>query len=358
MADIDKFREQIDKIDDKFLEMLNRRAKLAIKIGKEKSKLNKANHFHVPHREREIFERLKSRNSGPFPNKAVESVFREIISATLALEKPLNIAFLGPETTFSHQAAVRKFGHAAEFRPANNISHIFSMVEKGHADYGVVPIENSIEGVVNLTLDSFVDSPLVICDEIRLGISHCLLSQTGDPEQIKEIHSHPQALAQCRNWLAENYPKAELIPTSSTATAASLAAKNKRIGAVASKLAVESFDLKIIAQKIEDEARNTTRFLIIGKDMAKKAKDNKTSMMFSIKDEAGSLLKILQLFARHDINLTKIQSRPLRNRPWEYLFFVDFQGHIEDARIKKVVDTLRKRSLFLRVMGSYPRKDP
>ncbi len=357
MGDIDKLREQIDKIDDKFLEMLNRRSRLAIKIGKEKSKQNKANHFHVPHREREIFERLKSQNSGPFPDKAVESVFREIISATLALEKPLNIAFLGPETTFSHQAAVRKFGHAAEFCPANNIGDIFNMVEKGHADYGVVPIENSIEGVVNLTLDSFVDSPLVICDEIRLGISHCLLSYSGDPKQIKEIHSHPQALAQCRNWLAEHFPNVELIPTSSTATAAKLAEKNKRIGAVASKLAVESCDLKIIAQKIEDEARNTTRFLIIGKEMAKKAKANKTSIMFSIRDETGSLLKILQMFARHDINLTKIQSRPLRNRPWEYLFFVDFQGHLEDAGIKKVLSTLKKRSLFLRVMGSYPRKD-
>ncbi len=216
LSKIDQLREQIDRIDDKFLEMLNRRAKLAIKIGQEKARLNRNNHFHVPHREREIFERLRSQNKGPFPDSAIESVFREICSATLALEKPLKIAFLGPETTFSHQAAVKKFGHAAEFCPAANINGIFSMVEKGHADYGVVPIENSIEGVVNLTLDTFVDSPLVICDELQLGISHCLMSQSGKPEQVREIHSHPQALAQCRHWLGEHFPEAEQIPTSST----------------------------------------------------------------------------------------------------------------------------------------------
>ncbi|MCA9482671.1 MAG: prephenate dehydratase [Nitrospina sp.] len=356
MSKIDQLREQIDRIDDKFLEMLNRRAKLAIKIGQEKARLNRNNHFHVPHREREIFERLKSQNKGPFPDSAIESVFREICSATLALEKPLNIAYLGPETTFSHQAAMKKFGHSAEFRPATHINGIFRLVEQGHADYGVVPIENSIEGVVNLTLDTFVDSPLVICDEIRLGISHCLMSHSGKPGQVKEIHSHPQALAQCRNWLSEHYPDAEQIPTSSTAIAAQLAGQEKHIAAVAGKLAAETYKLKVIAERIEDDLKNTTRFLIIGKEMAKKAKHNKTSIMFSIKDEAGSLLKILQLFARHEINLTKIQSRPLRNRPWEYLFFVDFEGHVEEPGIVKVLDTLRKRSLFLRVMGSYPRK--
>jgi len=357
LSKIDQLREQIDKIDDKLLEMFNRRAQLAIKIGQEKSRQNRSAHFHVPHREREIFERLKSKNSGPFPNEAVESVFREICSATLALEKPLNIAYLGPQTTFSHQAAIRQFGHAARFLPVNSIEAIFTEVEQGRADYGVVPIENTIEGVVNLTLDSFVDSPLFICDEVKLGISHYFLSKTGDLKDVKEIYSHPHALAQCRNWLNKNMPNLEQISTSSTAIAAEIASKNKHIAAVAGKLAAEFFDLKILAEKIEDRAQNTTRFLVIGREIPRRAKHNKTSIMFSIKDESGSLLKVLQLFAKNGINLTKIQSRPLRNRQWEYLFFVDFEGHVEEAPIKKVLSTLKKRCLFLRMMGSYPRKD-
>ncbi|MFQ5481837.1 MAG: prephenate dehydratase, partial [Nitrospinaceae bacterium] len=285
------------------------------------------------------------------------TVFREICSATLALEKPLHIAFLGPETTFSHQAAVKQFGHSAVFTPAASIPEIFEEVERGRCNYGVVPIENSIEGVVNLTLDAFVDSPLFICEEVKLGVSHCFLTKTGDPKQVKEIISHPQALAQCRGWLLRNWPGVVQTPASSTAAAAEKASHDKSAAAVAGRLAAELFDLKILAEHIEDQARNTTRFLIIGAQSAKKAKANKTSIMFSIKDEAGSLLKILQLFARNEINLTKIESRPLRNRPWEYLFFVDFEGHVDDAKTRKVVEVLGRRSLFVRVLGSYPKKD-
>ncbi len=357
MSKIDQLRERIDKIDDQLLALLNRRARLAIQIGREKSKQNRSAHFHVPHREREIFERLKSLNTGPFPDSGVEAVFREVCSATLALEKPLNIAYLGPQTTFSHQAAVKQFGHAAVFLPVNSIEAIFTEVERGRADYGVVPIENSIEGVVNLTLDSFVDSPLYILDEVKLGISHYFLSKTGDLKDVKEIYSHPHALAQCRTWLSKHCPNIEQIPTSSTAIAAEIASRNKHAGAVAGRLAAEFFELKIIAEKIEDRAKNITRFLIIGKEMAKRARQNKTSMMFSIRDEAGSLIKVLQLFARNGINLTRIQSRPLRNRQWEYLFFVDFEGHVEDPVVEKVLGQLKKRCLYLRVMGSYPKKD-
>jgi len=354
---IDQIRDQIDQIDKKLLDLFNRRAKLAIEIGQEKSKKNESNHFHVPHREREIFERMKELNPGPLPAASVESIFREIFSATLALEKPLSIAYLGPATTFSHQAALKQFGHSAVFVPAQSLEAIFKDVEQGISDYGVVPIENSIEGVVNLTLDCFVDSPLYICDEILLGISLYYLSKNGDTKQIKKIYSHPQPLAQCRNWLNRYAPDIEQIATSSTAVAAEMASKDKHAAALAGKLAAEFYNLKIIARKIEDRSQNTTRFLVISPEKSKRAKHNKTSVMFSIRDEAGSLIKVLQMFARHDINLTKIQSRPLKNRPWEYLFYVDFQGHAEDPKIAKVLETVGRRSVFMRVLGSYPRNN-
>ncbi len=351
---IKELRQKIDRIDDQILKLINRRAELAIQIGKEKSKINKANHFHVPHREREIIERLKQANPGPFPNPSIESVFREVFSATLALEKPLTIGFLGPETTFSHQAALRRFGHSAVLIPHPHLETVFLEVEQGHCDYGVVPVENSIEGVINLTLDCFVDFPLLICDEIKMEISLCLMAKTGDRKKIKKLFSHPQPLAQCRTWIHRNLPQAEQIPASSTANAAEMAKKHKNAAAITGRLAAEVYGLKILAANIQDRADNLTRFLVIGKERAKKARRNKTSVMFSIKDESGSLLKALQLFARNGINLSKIQSRPLRNRPWEYLFYVDFEGHIEDARVARVLDHLSKQCLFLQVLGSYP----
>lgn len=357
MPKIDEIRDQIDKIDEKLLQLFNRRAKLAIQIGQEKFKRNDSNHFHVPHRERDIIERMQQANPGPLPGQAVDSIFREIFSATLALEKPLNIAYLGPETTFSHQAAIKQFGHSAMFVPVGGIEAIFYEVEQGHADYGVVPIENSTEGVVNLTLDCFVDSPLVICDELQLGISLYYLSKSGDAKKVRQIYSHPQPFAQSRNWLNQHAAGLEQVTTSSTAVAAAIASKDDSAAAVAGKLAAECYDLQIIAEKIEDRSKNTTRFLVISREKAKKAKRNKTSLMFSIEDESGSLLKVLQLFARNKINLTKIQSRPLRNRSWEYLFFVDFEGHIDDPRIAKVIRTVSKRCIFLRVLGSYPNHD-
>lgn len=354
MPDIRDLRQKIDKIDDQLLKLINRRAALAIQIGKEKSKKNLSNHFHVPHREREIIERLQNGNAGPFPNDSVEAVFREIFSATLALEKPLRIAYLGPETTFSHQAALKQFGHSAVFTPFNSIENIFAEVEKDRCDYGIVPVENSTEGVINLTLDCFVDSPLLICDELKLGISLCLLSREQDCKDIKVIYSHPQPLAQCRNWLNRNLPGVEQVPSSSTAQAAQMAREQKNAAAVAGRLAAEVYDLNILADKIQDRRDNYTRFLVIGKEKARKARHNKTTVMFSIRDEAGSLLKALELFARNKINLTKIQSRPLRDRTWEYLFYLDFDGHIEDKNVQRVIDALTRQSLFLKILGSYP----
>ena len=220
----------------------------------------------------------------------------------------------------------------------------------------MVPVENSIEGVINLTLDCFVDSPLLICDEVKSIISLYLLSKAKDRKKIKTIYSHPQPLGQCRQWLNFNLPSAQQISTSSTASAAKTVVRKSTCAAIASKLAAEIYNLNIVAENIQDRVENYTRFLVIGKDEAKKVKQNKTSIMFSIRDEAGSLLKVLKLFARNKINLTKIQSRPLRDRPWEYLFYVDIEGHIQDTAVKKSVETLEKMCLFLRLLGSYPRK--
>ena len=354
LSKLDDLRQQIDNIDDQLLKLINRRGLLAQKIGEEKTLKGKMDHFHVPQRERAILERLKANSSGPFPSSSINSIFREIFSATLALEKPLKIAFLGPETTFSHQVAIKHFGHSCQFNPCANIESVFSEVELGNSDYGVVPVENSIEGVINLTLDCFVDSPLFICDEAQLAISLNLLAGYTDYKKIKRVYSHPQALAQSRNWLSRNLPNAEQVPTTSTAHAAELVKQEKNSAAIAGQLAAEVHRLKIAAKNIQDRAENHTRFLVISKDKAKRAKKNKTSIMFSIADEAGSLMKTLQLFARNNISLTKIQSRPLRNRPWEYLFYVDFLGHIEDKVVERVLKTLGKRTLLFRVLGSYP----
>jgi chorismate mutase/prephenate dehydratase len=354
LAKLDDLRQQIDKIDDQLLKLINRRGLLAQQIGEEKSRQGKATHFHVPQRERAILERLNGQSKGPFPASSINSIFRELFSATLALEKPLKIAFLGPETTFSHQVAIKHFGHSCKFNPCANIESVFSDVELGNSDYGVVPVENSIEGVVNLTLDCFVDSPLHICDEAQLAISLFLLAGNTDRKKITRVYSHPQPLAQSRNWLNRNLPDAEQMPASSTAQAAELAKKEKGSAAIAGQLAADVHGLKIVAKNIQDRAENHTRFLVISKDQAKRAKKNKTSIMFSIADEAGSLLKTLQLFAKNNISLTKIQSRPLRNRPWEYLFYVDFLGHVEDKAVERVLKALSKRALLFRVLGSYP----
>lgn len=356
MREIHSLREKIDQLDNQLLRIFNRRADLAVKIGKEKSKQGGDNHFHVPHREREIIGRLKKINKGPFPDSSIETVFREIFSATLALEKSLKIAYLGPETTFAHQAAIKQFGHSALFSPQKSIDAIFSEVEQGRADYGVTPIENSTEGVINRTLDCFVDSPLLICEEIKLGISLYLLSNARSRKEIRVIYSHPNPLAQCRTWLAQNLPDAEQVETFSTAEAAAKSRKDETSAAISGKLAAEFYQLNILAEKIEDRVENFTRFLVIGKEKTRKARKNKTSVMFSIKDQTGALLKTLQLFARRNINLTKIQSRPLRNRPWEYLFYLDFEGHVEEDAIAKVIEALRRRCLFLKVLGSYPQE--
>ena len=345
-------RDNIDQIDTDILELLNKRAELAITISGIKTRKNMD--FYVPKRELEIYDRLAGINRGPFPDEAIKPVFREIISASLSLEQPLRIAYLGPRATFTHLACIRHFGLSADFIQKRNIPEIFDEVERDRVDFGVVPIENSTEGVVNNTLDMFMDSNLKIYAEILLEVSHYLLSRTGKIEDIEKIYSHPHAIAQCRNWLENNLPNIPLLDITSTAAAARNASDDPSVGAIASEYAVTLYDLKIVKRKIEDNINNFTRFLVLSKKDPEKSGSNKTSIVFSIKDKVGALYRMLEPFARNNVNLTKIESRPLKKKAWEYVFFLDMEGHISDEGIRMTLEELKKDSIFLKVLGSYP----
>lgn len=353
MDTIDKLRKSIDAIDAEILKLLNQRAELAIDIGEEKSKRQAP--YHVPEREREIYERLESLNEGPFPNEALRAVFREIISATLSLEEPLAVAYLGPRATFTHLACLTQFGLSARYLPFNSIHEVFEEVERDRVYYGVIPIENSIEGVVNHTLDMFVDSNLLICGEVSQEISHNLLAQTEDIGAVTKIYSHPHAIAQCRGWLENNMPSVPVYEVSSTARAAEMVLEEPKAAAIASEAAAHLYGLKIVKKRIEDHLHNFTRFLVIGKTPAKRSGDDKTSVLFSIKDRVGALYNMLEPFAKHGINMTKIESRPSRKKVWEYVFFVDLEGHVEDEDVRESLDELAEKCIFLKVLGSYPR---
>jgi len=353
--DIKSLREKIDKLDNQILKLLNQRIVAVREIAKLKEKAKQE--FYAPHREKKIVERLLKKNKGLLPNEALRGIFQEILNASRSIEKKLRVAYLGPEATFTHLAAVKNFGKYAVFTPVKSIADVFLEVEKGRADYGVVPIENSTEGVINHTLDMFVTSELKICSELLLEISHNLLSKAKELREIKRIYSHPQAIAQSRNWIEDNLPNAELVETSSTAKAAEMAEKDAESGAIASRLAASLYDLGIIAEAIEDNVQNFTRFLVIGKSFPAKSGQDKTSILFSVKDRVGALHDMLVPFRENNINLTKIESRPTKLRAWEYIFFVDFVGHIEDENVKRALRQLEKECLLLKILGSYPRSE-
>jgi chorismate mutase/prephenate dehydratase len=346
-------RREIDKIDKKILELLNKRASKVIEIGKAKAVSN--SDFYVPERESAIYKRLLQLNKGPFPNHAIKPVFREIISASLSLEMPLKVAFLGPKATFTHLACIKQFGYSANFLPQKDISDVFDEVERGKADYGVVPIENSTEGVVSHTLDMFVDSNLKINGEVLLEISLALLSKTGNISDVKKIYSHAHAFAQCKDWLKENLADIPIYDVASTALAAQTAAEDASSAAVASELSASLYDLQVVESKIEDNINNFTRFLIIGTKQLSKTNNDKTSIMFSIKDASGALFKMLKPFADRGLSLTKIESRPQKKRAWEYVFFLDLDGHVSDAKVEEALKELESLCLFLKILGSYPK---
>ncbi|HKN87876.1 MAG TPA: prephenate dehydratase [Nitrospiraceae bacterium] len=352
--DIASFRKAIDQLDDDLLRLLNERSKNVVEIGKLKKSAEANAHLHTPRREAEIIDRLTQANTGPFPNEAIRSVYREIMSASLSLEGPQKVAYLGPRATFTHLACLQKFGNSAQYLPVTSIKEVFNEVERDRAHFGIVPIENSTEGVVNHTLDMFIDSNLVIYGEVLQEVSHHLLSKTGRMEDIKTIYSHPHAIAQCRNWLETNVPKISVAEVPSTARAAELCANDSTVAAIASELAGELYGLKVVRSRIEDNVNNFTRFLVLSQKPPERTGKDKTSVMLSVKDKVGALYDLLRPFASNGINLTKIESRPSRRKAWEYIFFVDIEGHVDEDRVKKALEEIKGRCLFMKILGSYP----
>ena len=352
-GDFSGYRKEIDRIDDEILRLLNERSKSVVEIGKLKKKQDADANLHTPAREAAIIERLIQQNSGPFPSEAIRPVYREIMSASLSLEGPQKVAYLGPRATFTHMACMQKFGSSAQYIPVNSIKDVFSEVERGRANFGVVPIENTTEGVVTHTLDMFIDSNLLIYGEILQEVSHHLMSKSGVMEEGKH-HSHPPAIAQCRTWLETNLPNVPLLEVASTARAAELCMENPFVAAIASELAAQLYGLKVIKARIEDNMNNMTRFLILSQKPPERTGKDKTSLMLSVKDKVGALYDLLRPFASHGLSMTKIESRPSRRKAWEYIFFVDIEGHIEEERVKKAVEEITGRCLFMKVLGSYP----
>jgi chorismate mutase/prephenate dehydratase len=352
--EIRQIREKIDQLDKKIVSLLNQRARLIQKIGKLKKQ--KGLTVYVPEREKEVYKRISEYNLGPIPTNYLKAIYREIMSASLSLEKRITIAYLGPPATFTHLAALKKFGSCVEYLECSNITEIFNEVEKGNADFGVVPIENSIEGAVTHTLDMFIDSELKICSEVYLEIVHYLLSKEKSIQKIRRIYSNPQVFAQCRKWLEKNLPWAELMEVSSTARAAQIVAKEKHSACIASRTAKDIYGLNVLASSIEDAPGNVTRFLIIGRSIPEPSGDDKTSIMFSVKDRVGALHDMLVPFKKNEINLTKIESRPSKRKVWDYYFFVDLEGHCKQTRVTKALRELEKVASFLKVLGSYPKE--
>ncbi|PIQ89854.1 MAG: prephenate dehydratase [Candidatus Omnitrophica bacterium CG11_big_fil_rev_8_21_14_0_20_42_13] len=351
---LERLRKQIDSLDAKLVDLINQRAKISQQIGKFKAQ--KKYPVYSPERESKIIRRLRHLNKGPINSNSLEAIYREIMSSSLSLEKSMRISYLGPEATFTHLASLKKFGSSVKYLPAHTISDVFINVEQDLADYGVVPVENSIEGAINHTLDMLVDSSLSICAQIKLSVSHNLLSRYKLP-QIKKIYSNPQVFGQCRFWLRANLPHAELIEVSSTSRAAEIAAKEKNSACIASRLAGEVYKLALVAASIEDTKHNITRFLVVGKNESGATGKDKTSIAFSIKDKVGALQEMLAPFKKYKINLTKIESRPSKRKAWDYYFFIDLEGHMRDKNVKSAVDALSRQATYLRVLGSYPSID-
>lgn len=344
-------RKKIDGLDSKIIQLLNMRAKITLDIAKIKQKSGKS--IYSPDREREVLSKVSALSKGPLGQSALESIYREVMSASLALEKPLKIAYLGPEASFTHLASLKRFGSQVQYVASNNITDVFLEVERGSADYGVVPIENSIEGIISHTLDMFVDSDLKICAQIVLDVAHNLLANCPK-EKIRRIYSNPQVFGQCRIWLQENLPGVELVEVSSTTRAAQIVVKEKYSACIASSLAAKVYKLKVIAADIEDSPHNITRFLVIGKTDVGQTNLDKTSVLFSIKDKVGALHDMLLPFKKYKINLTKIESRPSKKKVWDYYFFVDLEGHRNNPKVKKALSELENKCTFLKILGSYP----
>ncbi len=348
---IESLRKKIDALDKKIVALLNDRAKISLLIGQEKMRSKKG--IYSPGREKQVLKHIASLNQGPVSLEALDAIYREIMSSSLSLERIKDVAYLGTQGSFTHAAALKKFGSQVNYQSCNTILEVFQKVERDECDYGIVPIENSTEGAVTHTLDMFVDSDLKICAQILCPISHNLLSKAR-LDKIKKIYSNPQVFGQCRNWLLEHLPKAGQISVSSTTQAARTAVHEKGSAAIASVLAAEVYKLPVLRRNIQDIANNTTRFLVIGTQEAQPTGHDRTSILFSIKDKVGALHAMITPFYQNKINLTKIESRPSKRRAWDYYFFVDFEGHRLDRNAKRALAKLEDMCKYLKILGSYP----
>jgi chorismate mutase/prephenate dehydratase len=351
-SQLDSLRKQIDAIDTQLVELLNQRAQIVVEVGKLKQRHNTP--IYAPDREKVVLEKVRQLNKGPLPHRALEAIYRELMSGSFALEKPLRIGFLGPDGSFSHAAAVLKFGQSVDYVPLADIPSVFEEVVRGHIDLGLAPVENSIHGGVVDTLDAFLSSSAKICAEVKITIHHNLLAK--EPwEQVKRIYSKPEVFTQCRKWLAATVKGRDVSPVASTSKAAELAASEPGSAAIGSALAGELYDLHILFENIEDNPDNITRFFVIGREPARRTGDDKTAVMFTTAHKPGALAEVLDVFRDNGINLTDIEKRPSQKVNWEYYFFIDAQGHADDGQMQTAIEQARKHCLQLTVLGSYPR---
>ena len=353
--DLAELRRQIDKIDENIVDLLNQRQTLAKKIGQYKNEQGLS--LFDPGREGELLAKLKKINRGNLPPKALEHIYREIISASLAAQAPISAGYLGPEGTFSHEAALHQFGRSANLLAQESLREVFQGVDRGRFTYGVVPVENSSQGGVRETLDLFLEYDLKVCQEISLRISHNLVGKIEKLNEIKKVYSHPQVLSQCLRWLRTNLPGVPLLEASSSAAAARTAAREKGSAAVTSEVAAEMNDLNIIVRGIEDAEQNITRFLVLSQTQGPRTGRDKTSIMLAVEDKPGALFHLLEPFTLSNLNLSKIESRPMKHEAWKYVFFIDVEGHIEDGPVLRTVEAARNWCQWLKVLGSYPRVD-
>jgi len=349
---LEELRKKIDELDHQLVKLLNERARVVVEIGKLKTKTDKP--VYSPDREKEVFARIAEANEGPLPDRCLVAIWRELMSGSFVLERPLRIGYLGPAGSFSHTASMLKFGQSVEYEPLADITSIFDEVSKGHCDLGLAPVENTMGGGVIETLDALIDSNVKVCAEVLMAIHHSLLGNCS-LEEIEKIYSKPEVFVQCRNWLSATFKEAQTIPVASTAKAAQMAADEPRAAAIGSNVAAELYGLRVICENIEDIANNITRFLVISREDARPTGEDKTAILFSTAHKAGALADVLDVFKRYDINMTNIESRPSKKRQWEYYFFVDFLGHRTDKNVREGMEEAQKHCLQLSILGSFPR---
>ncbi|MEX0777445.1 MAG: prephenate dehydratase [Phycisphaeraceae bacterium] len=345
-------RVKIDDLDRQIIDLLNQRARVVIQIGKIKQTGNAP--IYAPDREKEVLEKVRANNPGPLPDSCLEGIWRELMSGSFALERPMRIGYLGPAGSYSHLAARRKFGASVEYDAVDDIAAVFNEIARGHIDLGLVPIENSAIGGIGETLDSFLNSRVQVCAEVLISIHHNLAANAA-PEQIARIYSKPEVFAQCRQWLSVQLKQADRVPVASSSRAAEMAAQEKDAAAIGSSLAAEIYGLKLLYQNIEDNPNNITRFFVIGQQAAKTTGDDKTAIMFTTAHKTGALADVLDVLRDCGLNLTHIDKRPSQRVNWEYYFFIDFPGHKDDPTVAKALDEARKHCLQLTVLGSFPR---